>query len=144
MVQCIMKICTKCGGKKDTEQFQLVNKTTGRRRADCLECHNAVKREHYRNNPERYRQSVKDKRIKNREYVKSILLKTKCMDCSNDDWRVLEFDHVRGTKVTNVSTMIDQMYSLKKIQDEIEKCDIVCRNCHVIRTHVSQDSYRNN
>jgi lysyl-tRNA synthetase class I len=46
----------------------------------------------------------------------------------------MDFDHVRGRKHKNVSELIDSL-SKKKIDEEIAKCEVVCSNCHRIRTH---------
>jgi hypothetical protein len=51
----------------------------------------------------------------------------------------LDFDHVRGEKLYNVAKMAAG-YSWAKILVEIEKCDVVCANCHRIRTHVTRES----
>jgi hypothetical protein len=48
---------------------------------------------------------------------------------------VMDFDHVRGEKKYNVGLMASSGYSLKMIAAEIQKCDLVCANCHRIRTH---------
>ena len=45
----------------------------------------------------------------------------------------LDFNHVRGTKLFNVSQ--DPKRSLHSIMQEIEKCDILCANCHRIHTY---------
>ena len=47
----------------------------------------------------------------------------------------MDFDHVRGVKHKNVSELISTL-SKKKIDAEIAKCEIVCSNCHRIRTHI--------
>jgi hypothetical protein len=46
----------------------------------------------------------------------------------------MDFDHVRGRKHKNVMELIPTL-SKKKIDEEIAKCEIVCSNCHRIRTH---------
>ena len=56
------------------------------------------------------------------------------MDCGEDNPVVLDFDHVRGKKIMSIAIMIQKRATLKKIQDEIDKCEIVCSNCHRIRT----------
>lgn len=55
------------------------------------------------------------------------------VDCGEKDIVVLEFDHVRGEKKMNISSMVSA-YCLKTIQGEIEKCDIRCANCHRKKT----------
>jgi hypothetical protein len=47
---------------------------------------------------------------------------------------VLQFDHVRGTKVDTISGLIADRASLKRIESEIAKCEIRCANCHSRKT----------
>jgi lysyl-tRNA synthetase class I len=47
----------------------------------------------------------------------------------------MDFDHVRGIKQKNVAELINTL-SKKKIDEELAKCEIVCSNCHRIRTHM--------
>jgi hypothetical protein len=47
----------------------------------------------------------------------------------------MDFDHVRGEKVTEISTMIRTSASIEKIQTELDKCEAVCACCHRVRAH---------
>jgi hypothetical protein len=68
-------------------------------------------------------------------YIQELKSKTPCMDCKiNYPYYVMDFDHVRGRKHKNVMELIPTL-SKKKIDEEIAKCEIVCSNCHRIRTH---------
>lgn len=60
-----------------------------------------------------------------------------CMDCEQVyPPYVMDFDHRDGTtKVFGVSQMIAWNLSRVRILEEIAKCDLVCSNCHRIRTH---------
>lgn len=94
---------------------------------------------HYENNKEamiaRARVFNDAARIRNREIVEAYLRAHPCVDCGNDDIRVLEFDHVRGEKVAAVSKMaLHLTVGLVKLKAEIAKCDIRCANCHRIVT----------
>lgn len=56
-----------------------------------------------------------------------------CMDCGQTfPPCCMDFDHVRGEKTRGVGNMIT--YNTKKFFEEISKCDLVCANCHRIRT----------
>ena len=57
-----------------------------------------------------------------------------CVDCGyNDDARALEFDHIPGSeKIQSVASMMYKSWD--KIWDEVAKCEVVCANCHAIRT----------
>lgn len=49
---------------------------------------------------------------------------------------VMDFDHVRGEKVAGISTTKMMGVSVAVLEEEIAKCDVVCSNCHRIRTFV--------
>lgn len=68
-------------------------------------------------------------------YIQELKNKTPCMDCKESyPYYVMDFDHVRGRKQANVAELINTL-SKKRIDEEISKCEIVCSNCHRIRTH---------
>lgn len=62
--------------------------------------------------------------------------KSGCVDCKEMyPHYVLEFDHREGTKKIGSPSEIYSRNGKQKGLEEIEKCDIVCANCHKIRTH---------
>lgn len=64
--------------------------------------------------------------------IRAIKLERGCTDCGyNSRPEALDFDHVRGEKKFSVSNC---NYSWQKIEEEIAKCDVVCANCHRVRT----------
>ena len=66
---------------------------------------------------------------------------TPCADCRQTfDPICMDFDH-RPTerKLGKVSTMISAGVSMAVIEAEIAKCDLVCANCHRIRTFRKRD-----
>lgn len=72
-----------------------------------------------------------------RKGLRAILIEAKsrpCMDCgASYPYYVMDFDHVRGTKAFNISRTVGQ--SPESLRAEIAKCDLVCSNCHRLRTH---------
>jgi len=57
-----------------------------------------------------------------------------CSDCGvSYPPCVMQWDHVRGDKHRNVGEMMFSA-SRDRILKEIAKCDLVCANCHAIRT----------
>jgi hypothetical protein len=53
-----------------------------------------------------------------------------CRDCEETDPRCLQFHHVEGTKRESVGTMIADGWPVKDVLDEVEKCVVLCANCH--------------
>ncbi len=74
----------------------------------------------------------------NKQQYKKMLAKIKedsgCVDCGISNHIILDFDHIRDKKY-NVSRMIHDGFSWKSIKKEIEKCEVVCANCHRMRTY---------
>jgi hypothetical protein len=66
-------------------------------------------------------------------FVRRHLERASCMDCGEDDPRVLEFDHVEG-KLADVSYLVQAGASPEVLQAEIDRCEVVCANCHRRRT----------
>lgn len=75
----------------------------------------------------RQRQEYKDR-------IRKIKESFGCHDCGEKNHIVLDFDHLRDKKY-NISRMIHDGFSWRQIKKEIEKCEIVCANCHRIRTY---------
>ena len=55
-----------------------------------------------------------------------------CADCGETDPIVLQFDHLPEYEK---SFDLGVRHSLKAAWVEIQKCDVVCANCHRRRTH---------
>jgi hypothetical protein len=64
--------------------------------------------------------------------VANIKLDQGCEKCGYDDHPASLSYHHRNPdeKFKDISTMITQGYSNQRIKDEIDKCDLYCRNCH--------------
>lgn len=82
-----------------------------------------------------WRESSRRSRDRAREYVDSAK-GGPCVDCGDLlPPYCMDFDHVRGDKVDNLARMVSNGTGIEKIQQEIDKCDLVCANCHRKRTH---------
>ena len=68
-----------------------------------------------------------------------------CLDCGvSYPPHVMDFDHVRGVKISNVSVMLARDATKKRAADEIAKCELVCSNCHRVRTHRRKEAKKTN
>jgi hypothetical protein len=73
---------------------------------------------------------------RNREFVQNYLVGEVCVCCGEGDIRKLEFDHIdRSTKKNTISRLVHTTHSLESIKKEIAKCEVLCANCHRVRTH---------
>jgi hypothetical protein len=99
----------------------------------CRTCHCSHQKNYYKTHPRSSQESLVRRRMAIRDFVKSQKDKP-CTDCGlSFPWYVMDFDHVRGKKF-NVSRATSDMRSIESIREEVAKCDVVCSNCHRIRT----------
>lgn len=70
-----------------------------------------------------------------RAYIKDYKESRSCADCkvSYPYW-VMDFDHL-SDKSFGINRFTEHTLDLEKIKKEIEKCEVVCANCHRQRTH---------
>lgn len=58
-----------------------------------------------------------------------------CTDCNQRyPYYVMQFDHVRGEKKFDLSQAATMWASMDRIIEEVAKCEVVCANCHAIRS----------
>lgn len=68
------------------------------------------------------------------EWVNTLKLESGCKDCGyNKDPVALDYDHL-DHKVKGVAELIRSRRSKEQILSEISRCEVVCANCHRIRT----------
>ena len=97
----------------------------------------ACHRRYYLRNKRLYKEK-NDRRKK--DLIKFVIsMKQKpCVDCGvKYPHYVMDFHHRdRETKLATINRMINyHSYSKKKIIEEVNKCDLICANCHRGRTY---------
>ncbi|MCA1836724.1 MAG: hypothetical protein LC721_10535 [Actinobacteria bacterium] len=102
----------------------------------CRPCRSAYHRKHYLANKRRYvehaAKAKKGQRIKRTRRLLEFFATHPCVDCGEADPVVLEFDHLRDKSFEVTQGL--EWRSWQRILNEIEKCDVVCANCHRRRT----------
>ena len=119
--------CYKCGVDKSEADFPFMNKAKNERNVVCKECQREYKRKHYYKKKEEHYARNRKMYAKLREYVDS--QKDKCIICGEEEKVCLDFHHVKGGKKEAIANLV-RGGSLRKLKEEIEKCVILCANCH--------------
>lgn len=132
-----MIVCIKCSNEYECY---------GQRRKICRPCKQEYDRDYYSKKSKEYKEKKflrkKDRAIVAKQFIWDHLKNNPCVTCGEADPVVLEFDHIiQSEKEYTISDM--QTYSIKMIKKEIEKCRILCANCHRRRTSVQMDWYKN-
>lgn len=144
-----MKLCSRCGAFKALDSFVKSSFTKSGYQAHCLECERLrteIRRmsADYRRNESLTRRAArtgnleaaraKDRRSQRQNQAFVNQLKAgPCKDCGKTFHpSAMDFDHVRGEKVRGIGQMVSA--NREALLAEIAKCDLVCANCHRIRT----------
>jgi len=137
-----MKNCVMCKESKEFLEFHKNKKRKDGYNNICKLCRKEYHSEWYKNNKECVIEHGKKNKNNLHSYIFDYLTKNSCVDCGESDPIVLEFDHQKD-KEFNISDGIIRNMSIKRISDEILKCEVVCANCHKRRTAKTQNWYKN-
>ncbi len=129
------KCCNKCKLIKSFSEFNQNKSRKDGYHSICRECMKTYLQNHYSNNKEYYRNKARKVETTTKHILMSIKENTPCQDCNHYyDPVCMDFDHIRQ-KSFNISQGVGIYgYSLITILKEIENCEIVCSNCHRLRT----------
>jgi hypothetical protein len=125
--------CGRCGQDKPTSEFHLRRKYGWQ--AWCKECRRAYDREYWRRTRVSRINMRKVHRRNLLDWYRS-LKAAPCADCGGMfHHAAMQWDHLPGApKRRELSNMVRQGFRRTAILDEISKCQLVCANCHAVRT----------
>lgn len=92
----------------------------------------AAKHQHYLDNKDAYMARGAIRRRDKKAWFKAKVLHGKrCILCHEDDEACLDFHHMNpDTKDDSVSVLLSHLRSKERILREVEKCVVLCSNCH--------------
>lgn len=110
------KICTKCKKELPVEEFHWRDKSKGKRRSECKTCHNSFMKEKYQDKKQTFEQMKSEQ---------------SCAKCGETRGYVLDYHHIDPTQKDNtIARITSNKYKIESILSEIEKCVVLCSNCH--------------
>lgn len=131
------KLCLKCKETKKLEEFSFKEKKLNKRHCYCKVCFVTLRKDSYSKNKERYIKKSKKRKNEIVEWFVNFKKKLKCEVCGFSHPASLDFHHENDDKENNVSTLV-RNGNKEKVILEIEKCRILCSNCHRI-LHYNQN-----
>lgn len=128
-----MPVCTGCA--LDLPEDSFAWKLKGLRRSKrCKSCQKVAKDKHYRKN----RQAYIDKARRHLNevviaWIRNYKETNPCTDCGlRFHYCQMDFDHLRDKEFQIAGST--RYRGLNQIKKEIAKCELVCSNCHRLRT----------
>lgn len=79
-----------------------------------------------------------------RKFVEGRKAERPCMDCGYYfDTVCMDFDHRNpAVKLFTISQGVNKCVTLEVLEEELDKCDLVCANCHRLRTQAQREKWR--
>ena len=125
-----MKICRKCLNNLPFDNFYISKSNKTGFQSYCKKCSCFNRTQHFRKNiiHEKKVKKAYSLKIKNKfiEYKKTCF----CSKCNENRWYVLDFHHIENNKDYDIANMCQGRTSWETIMKEINKCIVLCANCH--------------
>jgi hypothetical protein len=127
------KLCRRCGELKPLSAFHH-HKRDGSQ-AWCKECKSTVAAEHYQANKARRYAHNKRRQAEFRSWYTSLKAGRPCADCGQVFHpAAMHWDHLPEYEKEAALGELVRHGSRQRIVEEIEKCELVCANCHAVRS----------
>lgn len=108
------KKCSKCGRELPLTEYY--SRGDGRLRSECKECHKTY---------------VKGKYQERKNTIGEVKASIGCVKCGEKRPYVLDFHHKDSSiKNAGIARMTSNKNKIEDIQKEIDKCVVLCSNCH--------------
>lgn len=129
------KFCHGCARLLDRSEYLFKDRAKKVLRSRCRRCCCERSKRHYIRMKGAYLERNRRRKPMLREvaamFVHQFLRQHPCVHCGEEDPVVLEFNHIDpALKSGNISEMIRTGTSVRRLQAEIAKCEVLCANCH--------------
>jgi hypothetical protein len=93
----------------------------------------------YQRHREKRLAKVYERKAAIHEYIQGIKNQLYCADCGERHPAALQFHHLNSEdKTFSIGKAVNRGFSLDRIKKEMQKCVVLCANCHAIRHYNMQ------
>ena len=125
------KKCSRCQKVRAITEFNKQYTKKDRLQTNCKDCNREYTREHYRKNKRYYLDKNNKRRKEIRKLIWNVKAASKCKTCEEDHPACLVFHHKNPSeKGIEIGKIYTRMWGNDHIFAELEKCSILCSNCH--------------
>jgi len=126
-----MKICSKCKKEKEEKEFNKHESSADKLSAHCKICIRESARKYYLKNSEKVKLSVRKSKQKLHSWYSDFKSTLRCKKCGENHISCLEFHHLDPSeKEFGVSNLVKLNKTKEEVLNEIDKCIVLCSNCH--------------
>jgi hypothetical protein len=124
-----------CGLYKEFSEFHKYSKGSGYQ-SYCKPCKKADDHKRHADNRVHRVELQKLRRVGLAAWMWQIKRENSCTDCAGFFHPIaMQWDHIEDNKEIEISNAVKMGWSTNRILQEVAKCELVCANCHAIRTY---------
>jgi hypothetical protein len=107
----------------------------------CKPCRREYAAAHYQANKARRQAQNKRRQAEFMAWYISHKAGRPCADCRQEFHpAAMQWDHLPGVEKTADLAFLAKRGSRRRVLEEIAKCELVCANCHSVRSHLRRDA----
>ena len=125
-----VKICCMCKLGLDTSSFKANSRKSDGLQSQCIECQKVYRKSHYQANKQKYIDKAKKWNDEFLVWWNDFKSALSCTECGEDHPATLDFHHTDPTQKESGVSYLVNCGSKAKALAEIEKCVVLCSNCH--------------
>ena len=124
------KYCPKCEQDKKLDEFSNNKNNIDGKQRTCRKCMAEDQKKSYLKNKKDYLDREKIYQKKKYEKINKLKQESGCIKCGDKRYYVLNFHHLDpNIKNFSISDAVKRI-SKERLKEEIDKCIILCSNCH--------------
>lgn len=123
------KRCCRCKETKPQTEFNRKKENSDGLQSFCRLCQNVKAQQHYKDNKAYYLNRNKQRFQEISLWLSELKKQLGCRKCRENDPACLDFHHTTG-KDFSLSLAAGMGFSRDRIQKELDKCEVLCSNCH--------------
>lgn len=112
------------------DMFHRYTRSKDGRQPMCKGCRKQYDAEFWQKKRTEYQPRKRERRQDITRQFKSYKEGLFCTVCGESARECLDFHHIKGEKELSVADAISRGWSMQRIHQEIEKCVVLCANCH--------------
>src|SRR4051812_43659419 len=125
----MLKKCCKCKIEKDVSEFYKNKNLPMGCNKRCIACQKAAAQDYYLKNKDKYKKRAYKNRDNRQDWFREIKSQFVCITCGESHIACLDFHHRNPEeKLFHLGNRL--FYTKQEVLDEIQKCDVLCANCH--------------
>lgn len=126
-----MKQCTFCNSKKSLDLFNKNKKRKDGLQNICRDCSKKYAKSHYEANKDQEKNRIYSRRQELIDRFNEYKSQLSCTMCGETEVCCLDFHHNDpNDKDFTIAIAAKSGYSWERLLSEIQKCTVVCANCH--------------